>query len=56
MCFLLVLSVIGWEWWAVMHNTAVPGLVEILAFVAIAMGWKQYNERKAGETQPVIPQ
>jgi len=47
LCFLLiVLSVIGWEWWAVIHNTTVPGLVEILGFAGVTLGWKQLQERK----------
>lgn len=56
MAFLIILSVIGWEWWAVIHKTEVPNLTEILLFVAVAMGWKQFTEKGASnEPTPVAP-
>lgn len=52
LCFILiVLSVIGWEWWAITHNTTVPHIEAILAFAGMTLGWKQWTEKK-GVTQP----
>jgi hypothetical protein len=51
---LLVLSIIGWEWWAILHQTAVPNLAELLLFIVTGMGWKQYNERKGATDAGII--
>jgi len=54
LCFLLiVISVIGWEWVAVIQKSTVPHIEAILAFATVTLGWKQYNERKAAPN--VIP-
>jgi hypothetical protein len=47
--FLIVLSLIGWEWYAVITRSTVPHIAEILLFAGTCMGWKQYNERKQSE-------
>jgi hypothetical protein len=47
--FLMALSLIGWQWYAVIHKSTVPNITEILFFIAAAMGWKQYQERKERE-------
>lgn len=47
--FLMVLSIIAWEWYAVLTHTQVPHIEALLAFTAAILGFKQYNERKAND-------
>jgi hypothetical protein len=53
LCFLLiVLSVIGWEWWAIIHKSTVPHITELLTFAGVTLGWKQYQETKIKSDTP----
>lgn len=45
---LMSLNLIGWEWYAIITKQQVPHIESLLAFLAITLGIKQYNERQPG--------
>ena len=46
---LIIVNLCGWEWYAITSETTVPHVAEILLFIATALGWRQYNDRKEQE-------